>query len=87
MRVIATCGAFLLALAVTATGAFFAVLVLAGPHGGALPSSLHTATLVLGRLVVAIVPILAGRWTWKRLAPTRGERHASPGLSARELKR
>ena len=71
MRVLITCVAVLIALALTAAGAFFAVLLLAGPHGGVLPSSLHTATLVLGWLVVAVVPILAGRWVWRRLAPQR----------------
>jgi hypothetical protein len=71
MRVFGTCVVFLLALAVTAAVAFFAVLMLAGPHGGVLPSSLHAATLVLGWSVVAIVPIFAGRWAWRRLAPPR----------------
>jgi hypothetical protein len=71
MRVIGTCVAFLVALAVTATVTFFVVLFLAGPHGGALPSSLHAAVLIVGWLVVAVVPILAGLWTWRRLAPRR----------------
>lgn len=70
-RVIGTGVAVLLALAVTAPVAFFAVILLAGPHGGALPSSLHSATLVVGLLVVTIVPILAGRWAWIRLAQSR----------------
>ena len=72
MRVLGTCVAFLIALAATAAVAFFAVLLLAGPHGGVLPSPLHTATLVLGWLVVVIVPILASRWAWRRLDPRRG---------------
>ena len=71
MRVIGTCVVFLLALAVTATVTFFAVIFLAGPHGGVLPPSLHTAALVLGWVVVVVVPSLAGRWAWHRLAPSR----------------
>ena len=71
MRVIGTCVVVFLALAVTATVVFFAVFFLAGPHGGVLPSSLHTAALVLGWVVVVVVPSLAGRWAWRRLAPSR----------------
>ena len=70
MRVLGTFVAFVLTFAVTAAAAFFAVLFLAGPHGGLLPSSLHTTTLVLGWLVVFAVPILASRWAWRRLAPS-----------------
>ena len=72
MRVFGALLAFVVSLIVTATAAFFAVLFLAGPHGGALPSSLHTATLALGWLVVVVVPILVGRWAWKRLARSHG---------------
>lgn len=71
MHFLGTFVVFLITLAATAAAAFFVVLVLAGPHGGVLPSSLHTATLVLGWVVVAIVPILAGRWAWRRLGPPR----------------
>jgi hypothetical protein len=76
MRVLSTFAAFVVTLAVTAAVALFAVLFLVGPHGGVLPSSLQTATLVLVWLVVAIVPILAARWAWRRLAPPRSQRHA-----------
>ena len=72
MRVLGTCVAFLVTLLVTAAVVVVAVLVLAGPHGGLLPSSLHSVTLVLGWLVVVIVPILSGRRAWRRLAPPRG---------------
>jgi membrane protein DedA with SNARE-associated domain len=71
MRIFGTCVVFFVALAVTAAVTLFAVLLLAGPHGGVLPSSLHSATLVLGWLVVAIVPIFAGRWAWRWLARPR----------------
>jgi hypothetical protein len=72
MRVIGTCVAVLVALAVIAPVAFFAVFFLAGPHGGALPSSLHATTLIVGWLLVVVVPILVGRWAWRRLAPSHG---------------
>ena len=57
---------FVVALVVTATIAFFSVLYLAGPHGGVLPTSLGPATLVVGWVFVAAVPLLVARWTWRR---------------------
>ena len=72
MRVLGALLAFVAALTVTATTAFLAVLFLAGPHGGVLPSSLHTATLALAWSVVVVVPILVGRWVWRRLARPHG---------------
>ena len=68
MRVLGALLAFVVALTVTAPTVFFAVLFLAGPHGGVLPRSLHAATLALAWLVVIVVPILVGRWAWHRLA-------------------
>ena len=66
VRVVATAIAFVAALVVTATVAFFSVLYLAGPHGGALPASLGPATLAVGWLFVALVPAFVARWTWRR---------------------
>ena len=71
VRYVAVFLAFASSLAITAVAAGFAVLVLAGPHGGVLPASLHTATLVLGWLVVFTVPLLVARWVWRRVAPGR----------------
>ena len=68
MRVLVTLLAYLLSLVPTAVAAFFAVIFLAGPHGGALPSSLHTATLLLGWLCVLLIPMLVVRWAWRRLS-------------------
>lgn len=68
-RMLGTLLATILAFAVTAPTVLFAVLLLAGPHGGALPSSLHNATLILGWLVIVAVPTLIGRWAWRCLAP------------------
>lgn len=72
MRFLGAFLAFAVALTVTAAMVFFGVLVLAGPHGGVLPPSLHTATLALAWLVVVVVPILIARSVWRRLARPRG---------------
>jgi hypothetical protein len=70
MRFLIVFLAFIGSLVVTAAIAFFAVLFLAGPHGGALPASLHTVTLALGWLIVITVPALITRWAWRRVAYT-----------------
>ena len=87
MRIVGTCVAFLLALAVTAPLAFFAALILAGPHGGVLPSSAQAAAFVVGWLFVLGVPILAARWAWRRLARPRDQRHAAAARAFDEPKR
>ena len=66
MRILVTALAYLASLAVTAIAVFFAVIFLAGPHGGVLPSLFETPTLVVGWLIVIAVPILVGRWAWHR---------------------
>lgn len=71
MRILVTFLAVVLSGAVTAVAVFFAVLVLAGPHGGILPSSLQTFTLVLGWCVVVAVPALVARWAWRRFPGAR----------------
>ena len=71
MRVLVTLLAYLLSLVPTAVAAFFAVIFLAGPHGGVLPSSLETPTLVLGWALVLVIPLLVARRTWLRLSPNR----------------
>jgi len=62
--------AYLAALAIVALVVFFGVLVLAGPHGGLLPPRWTGLALAFGWLVVAVLPLLAARWTWLQL--TRG---------------
>ena len=71
MRFLVTSLAFVASLIPTAVAAFFAVIFLAGPHGGVLPPSLHTATLLLGWLCVLVVPLLVARWAWRRQLRTR----------------
>jgi membrane protein DedA with SNARE-associated domain len=69
MRYVAALLAYVGSLALT----FFAVLYLAGPHGGVLPTSLHAATLVLGWILVLVIPFLVAGWTWRRLSRARNE--------------
>ena len=66
MRLLITLLVFVGTLLPTAFGAFFAVMLLVGPHGGILPSSLESATLALGWLCTLIVPLLIARRTWRR---------------------
>jgi fructose-specific phosphotransferase system IIC component len=71
MRFLVALLAFLVSLVPTAAAAFFAVMFLAGPHGGVLPAPLHTATLALGWLLVLVIPALVARWAWRRYARSR----------------
>jgi hypothetical protein len=73
MRILVTLLAFLALLLSTAATAFFAVLILAGPHGGVLPRALHPATLALGWLCVLVVPLVGARWVWRRYARVTGD--------------
>lgn len=71
MRILITTLAVVAAAMITVPVVFFAVLFLAGPHGGVLPPSLHGYTLVLGWIAVIAAPVLAGRWAWRRFAGRR----------------
>lgn len=68
-RFVLTGLAYFAALALTGCLAFVGVLWLAGPHGGVLPQSLHTATLIVGWVFVLVVPVLVARWLWHRRGP------------------
>jgi len=46
---------------------FFGVLVLAGPHGSLLPSSLQPLVLLLGWAVLLVGPVLVARAVWRRV--------------------
>ena len=70
MRLLLTLLAFIVSLVPTAVAAFFAVIFLAGPHGGVLPASLHTATLLLAWLCVLVIPLLIACWAWRRQSRT-----------------
>ncbi len=65
LRLALTLLTFAASFATTAAIAFFAVFVLAGPHG-ALPQPLHGATLAIGWFVVLVLPASLAIWTWRR---------------------
>jgi ABC-type uncharacterized transport system permease subunit len=71
MRLAATALAYLVSFVLVAAGAFITVMLLAGPHGGVLPASLHSATLLLGWACVLVVPLLVARWVWRRSGPAQ----------------
>ena len=66
MKIAVTVAAYLVSLAVTAIFSLFAVLLLAGPHAGRLPSALEPVVLGLGWLAVIVVPLLLARAVWRR---------------------
>ena len=68
MRALVAFLAFVVSLLVTAPVVFFAVIFLAGPHGGALPTWLHPVVVILGLLCVVGIPIACARWVWRRFA-------------------
>lgn len=71
MRILLTGLAYIVSLALVAVAAFFAVILLAGPHSGLLPEWLKTVVLALGWLAVLVLPVVLARMAWRRMA--RGE--------------
>ncbi len=67
MKVVATAVAYIFSLAVVAALAFFAVLILAGPHAGLLPFWLEPVVLGMGWLAVLVLPVLVARVVWRRI--------------------
>jgi hypothetical protein len=76
VKVLVTTLAYLLALAVVASGAFVVVIFLAGPHSGLLPFWLEGVVGAAGWLAVLVLPILLARKVWRRFA--RNESNALP---------
>jgi hypothetical protein len=76
VKVVATAVAYIVSLAVTAAVSFFAVLVLAGPHAGLLPSWLEPAVLGIGWLVVLVVPVIVARVAWRRIGRSQRPNHS-----------
>jgi len=66
MQVFATAVAYIVSLAVVAAFTLFAVLILAGPHAGMLPSWLEPVVLGAGWLAVLVLPVLVARAVWRR---------------------
>jgi hypothetical protein len=71
VRLLLTIGAYLTSLAVTLVTAYFAVMILAGPHGGLLPNAFEKPVLVLGWLCVLLFPAWIATLAWRRLGGTR----------------
>jgi len=84
VRWILTFLAWLLSAAFFAPACFFAVVGLAGPHGGVLPSPLQPLVLVLAWTIVLIAPVLIARSVWRRVGspdssnPSNASRSAAP---------
>lgn len=57
---------YVVALVLVAVVAFFAVIFLAGPHGGVLPKAFEMVVLILGWLAVLVLPIWAAWVVWRR---------------------
>lgn len=75
MRYFLTASAFVVALAIAAPIAFFGVLLLAGPHGGALPPAAGPWVLGAGWALLIVVPAAVARAVWRRGSRARaGER-------------
>lgn len=74
MKVLLTVVAYLGTLVAVAVLAFFGVLILAGPHGGLLPSEAGPVVLVVAWATVIIVPALISRLVWRLLAERLGRR-------------
>lgn len=66
-RTLLTALAYLGALLLTAVGMAFAVLALAGPHGGVLPRVLQVPFYLLAWMLVLLLPVFAARRVWRRL--------------------
>lgn len=70
-RIVPTLIAYLIALVLVAAITLPAVLFLAGPHAGLLPSALEALVLGLGWLAVLVVPLLVARRVWIRRGSRR----------------
>jgi ABC-type nickel/cobalt efflux system permease component RcnA len=80
VRLLISIATYFLTLLVVAVVAFFAVILLAGPHAGLLPHAMEVVVLVLGWLSVLILPFWGAWIIWKRLG--QRERHAAQGRSS-----
>jgi len=72
MRVLLTIAAYLGTLATVSVAAFFAVIVLAGPHGGLLPRAFEGPVLIAGWLAVIAIPLWVARAVWRRAGRMNG---------------
>ena len=78
MRILLAVVAYLATLAAVAVLAFFAALILAGPHGGLLPSAAGPLVFIIGWGTVVVVPALAARLVWRITEKHFGQRLSEP---------
>jgi hypothetical protein len=78
-RILLTAAAFVLSLAAVGFAAFFAVLVLAGPHSAYASGASGVAVVAIAWLLVLFVPALLARLVWRR----SGEWLRSPQVEVR----
>jgi hypothetical protein len=74
VRWVLTLLTWFISVALLAPVCFLAVIGLAGPHGGALPSTLQPLVLILGWAVVLIVPVCVARAAWRHASRQEKER-------------
>ncbi len=67
MKWILTISAWLAATAVLALVCFFAVMALAGPHGGLLPEWLHRPALLVAWVLLLSVPVWVARLVYQQV--------------------
>lgn len=71
-RGLITAVVYLGVLAVIVVAAFFAVMVLAGPHSGLLPGWMEPVVLIIGWLIVLVIPAWVAFLVWRKLGPRAG---------------
>jgi hypothetical protein len=75
MRVFLAIATYFGTLVLVSVIAFFAVLLLAGPHGGVLPRAYGGVVLFIGWIAVIALPFRAAWAAWRRPSlPPSGER-------------
>ena len=65
-RILLTAAAFALSLAAVGFAAFFAALVLAGPHSSYASGAGGVVVIAIAWLLVLLVPALLARLVWRR---------------------
>ena len=69
MRILLVIATYCGTLAVVSVIAFFAVILLAGPHGGLLPRAYASFVLIVGCIAVITLPLWAAWTVWRRYRP------------------
>ena len=83
MRILLTIVAYLGTLVLVSVIAFFAVMTLAGPHGGVLPRAYGSFVLIVGWLAVITLPLWAAWAVWRRYRPVAASPHPPASASGK----